>query len=150
MVAPKVDGWVERLRVNATGQPVRRGESLLDLYSPMVLTAEQELLLAKGLSSQVAGAEEDARVGATNLVEAARRRLLAWDIPPGDIEAVISRRVRPSTVLPLILTMISSLRMPALSAGPPGMTLATRAPCVVLTPISDAIAGVISSNCTPR
>jgi len=42
--------------------------------SPMVLTAEQELLLAKGLTAQVAGAEEDAKAGAANLVEA--RKLL--------------------------------------------------------------------------
>ena len=88
VVAPKVDGWIERLRVNATGQPVRRGQPLFDLYSPMVLTAQQELLLAKGLNAQVASAEQDARVGAETLVEAARRRLLAWDIAPSDIEAV--------------------------------------------------------------
>jgi membrane fusion protein, copper/silver efflux system len=88
VVAPKVDGWVERLRVNSTGQPVRRGEPLFDLYSPMVLTAEQELLLARGLSAEVADGGEDARNGAATLVEAARRRLLAWDIAPGDIEAV--------------------------------------------------------------
>ena len=88
VVAPKVDGWVERLRVNATGQPVRRGDPLFDLYSPMVLTAEQELLLAKDLNGEVAGADQDARAGAANLVEAARRRLLAWDIAPADIEAL--------------------------------------------------------------
>jgi Cu(I)/Ag(I) efflux system membrane fusion protein len=100
VVAPKVDGWVERLRVNATGQPVRRGDPLFDLYSPMVLTGEQELLLAKGLTAQVAGAEEDAKAGAANLVEAARRRLRAWDITPADIEAVErSRQVRRTVTL---------------------------------------------------
>jgi Cu(I)/Ag(I) efflux system membrane fusion protein len=88
VVAPKVDGWIERLRVNATGQPVRRGDPLFDLYSPMVVTAEQELLLAKGLSAQVTGAAEDTRAGAASLVEAARRRLLAWDIAPSDLEAL--------------------------------------------------------------
>lgn len=88
VVAPKVDGWVERLRVNATGQPVRRGQPLFDLYSPMVVTAEQELLLAKGLSRQVAGADQDARAGAASLVAAARGRLLAWDIAPADVQAL--------------------------------------------------------------
>ena len=38
---------------------MRRGEPLFDLYSPMVLTAEQELLLAKGLNAQVADGGED-------------------------------------------------------------------------------------------
>ncbi len=88
VVAPKVDGWVERLRVNATGQPVRRGDPLFDLYSPMVLTAERELLLAKGLNGEIAEADQDARAGAARLVEAARLRLLAWDIAPADIEAL--------------------------------------------------------------
>jgi Cu(I)/Ag(I) efflux system membrane fusion protein len=88
VVAPKVEGWVERLRVNATGQPVRRGEPLFDLYSPMVVTAEQELLLAKGLTRQVADGADDARAGAAGLLEAARRRLLAWDIPLEQVDAL--------------------------------------------------------------
>jgi Cu(I)/Ag(I) efflux system membrane fusion protein len=89
VVAPKVDGWIERLRVNATGQPLRRGDPLFDLYSPMVVTAEQELLLARGLTRQVAAGSEDARAGAASLVDAARSRLLAWDVAPAEVEAVL-------------------------------------------------------------
>ena len=87
-VAPRIDGWVARLYVNTTGQPVRRGEPLFASYSPMVVTAEQELLLARRLASQVAQGAEDARTGAAGLVEAARRRLLAWDVPPDEIARV--------------------------------------------------------------
>ena len=46
-ISPKVDGWVEQLFVNATGQPVSRGDPLLTLYSPMLVSAEEELLLAE-------------------------------------------------------------------------------------------------------
>jgi membrane fusion protein, copper/silver efflux system len=88
VVAPKVEGWIERLRVNATGQAVRRGQPLFDIYSPMVLTAEQELLLAKGLAGRLTGDSGEARDGAAALVEAARRRLQAWDVPHAQIEAV--------------------------------------------------------------
>jgi membrane fusion protein, copper/silver efflux system len=87
VVAPKVEGWIERLRVNATGQAVRRGQPLFDIYSPMVLTAEQELLLAKGLAGQLTGDSGEARDGAAALVEAARRRLQAWDVPDAQIQA---------------------------------------------------------------
>jgi membrane fusion protein, copper/silver efflux system len=88
IVAPKIDGWVERLHVNATGQPVHRGQPLFDIYSPMALTAQQELLLARGLAGRLTGGSEDARNGAAGLVEAARRRLLAWDVPKAQIEAI--------------------------------------------------------------
>src|SRR5439155_17554610 len=48
-VAPKFGGYVERLYVNATGQPVRLGQPLLDVYSPELVAAQQELLLAGNL-----------------------------------------------------------------------------------------------------
>ncbi|HET7426491.1 MAG TPA: efflux RND transporter periplasmic adaptor subunit [Gemmatimonadales bacterium] len=88
VVAPKVEGWIERLHVNATGQPVRRGQPLFEIYSPMVLTAEQELLLAKGLARRLGGGAEEARDDAATLADAARRRLLAWDVPKAQIDAV--------------------------------------------------------------
>ena len=56
-IAPKVDGWVERLYVNSTGQPVAAGQPLLAIYSPMLVTAQEELLLARRLQGDVAGAE---------------------------------------------------------------------------------------------
>ena len=42
----KVNGWVERLYVNATGDPVRRGQTLLSIYSPDLVSAQDEYLLA--------------------------------------------------------------------------------------------------------
>src|SRR5258708_12533506 len=44
-VTPKFGGFVERLHVHATGQPVRRGQALLDLFSPDLLAAQHEFLL---------------------------------------------------------------------------------------------------------
>ena len=52
-VTPRVGGFVERLYVNVTGQPVRRGQPLLELYSPELLAAQQELLLAAGLQRSI-------------------------------------------------------------------------------------------------
>ena len=42
MVTPKINGFVERLYVNTTGEPVRRGEPLAEVYSPDLLAAEEE------------------------------------------------------------------------------------------------------------
>lgn len=88
VIAPKLDGWVERLFVNATGQPVRRGDPLLAIYSPMLVSAQQELLVASRLRGDVSGASATTRQDAEELRSAARRRLLYWDISPADVERI--------------------------------------------------------------
>jgi Cu(I)/Ag(I) efflux system membrane fusion protein len=80
-ISLKIDGWVERLIVNATGQWVSAGQPLLTIYSPMLVTAQEELLLAKRLQGDVSEASGDARQRATNLLVSARRRLAYLDIP---------------------------------------------------------------------
>lgn len=87
-VTPKVEGFVERLDVNYTGQLVRRGEPLLSLYSPMLVAAEQELLTAKRLASQVDSGAGDAARYADEMLQAARRRLAYWDITPEQIARI--------------------------------------------------------------
>jgi Cu(I)/Ag(I) efflux system membrane fusion protein len=67
-VNARVDGWVERLYADYTGKPVQRGEALLALYSPMLVSAQEEYLAAR-------------RLGDSALSDAARRRLAAWDVP---------------------------------------------------------------------
>jgi Cu(I)/Ag(I) efflux system membrane fusion protein len=79
-VTPKIDGYVEALFVNATGVPVRRGEPLLTLYSPMLVAAQQELLTARRLAASVDSTETEAWRSAQELVAASRRRLAYWDI----------------------------------------------------------------------
>jgi Cu(I)/Ag(I) efflux system membrane fusion protein len=85
-IAPKLDGWVDQLYVSYTGQPVRAGEPLLAIYSPMVVAAQQELLLATRLEKDVSGAAGETRMGAASLREAARRRLLYWDVSAADVD----------------------------------------------------------------
>ena len=53
-VTTRVDGWVDQLYVNFSGQAVRIGDPLFALYSPMLVAAQQELLLAKQLRRDVA------------------------------------------------------------------------------------------------
>lgn len=84
-IAPKLDGWVDHLYVDATGQPIRAGEPLFSIYSPMLVTAQEELLLAKRLSADVQQGTSDAVSGASGLLESARRRLQYWDIAPSDV-----------------------------------------------------------------
>ena len=59
-ISPKIDGWVEKLFINATGQPVSAGDPLLTIYSPMLVSAQEELLLARRPTRDVAAGSADA------------------------------------------------------------------------------------------
>ena len=99
-ISLRIDGWVERLYVNATGQPVRAGAPLLAVYSPMLVTAQEELLLAKRLAADVAAGSEDTRGNAASLLTSARRRLSYLGVADADIADVeASGAVRRSMTL---------------------------------------------------
>ena len=88
-VTTKVDGWIERLYVNATGQPVAAGQPLLAIYSPEVYSAQEEYRVADENARALAGSGADGvAAGAAALRDAAARRLAYWDIAPADINAV--------------------------------------------------------------
>ena len=87
-VSPKIDGWVEQLYVNFTGQEVAAGTPLLAIYSPMLVTAQEELLLAKQLQSDVSLGADDARAQAARLAASARSKLAFWDFSAADIARI--------------------------------------------------------------
>ncbi len=85
-VHTKFDGYVEHLYVDYTGKLVRRGEPLLSIYSPDLVATQQEYLLAhRGQARLAESAVRSAAQGSVDLREAARQRLLLWDIRPADI-----------------------------------------------------------------
>ncbi len=88
-VSPKIEGWVEHLYVNFTGAPVRAGQPLLEVYSPALVSAQEELLLAKRFLDEAReGGGLQAQEKAEQLLDAARRRLAYWDIPQDLIQAI--------------------------------------------------------------
>ncbi|MBI2072093.1 MAG: efflux RND transporter periplasmic adaptor subunit [Gemmatimonadetes bacterium] len=87
-VTPKIEGFIERLHVDFTGASVRKGEPLLTLYSPMLVAAQEELLTAKRLASQVEPVAGEAWSNAQATLAAARRRLGYWDITTEQIEQI--------------------------------------------------------------
>lgn len=85
----KVGGWIHELFADYTGRPVRKGEALFTIYSPDLLTAEQEYLLARQTEarlrqSSVPGAAESAQ----DLLLASRQRLKLWDFNDRQIRAL--------------------------------------------------------------
>jgi Cu(I)/Ag(I) efflux system membrane fusion protein len=87
VVHSKVSGWIDKLYVDATGQPVAAGQPLLSIYSPEVYATQEEYLIASEASRELGSsrAGEVAR-GAEALKDAAARRLEYWDVGPGEIE----------------------------------------------------------------
>ncbi|MDQ2667679.1 MAG: efflux RND transporter periplasmic adaptor subunit [Gemmatimonadota bacterium] len=89
-VTPKIGGFIERLYVNATGQQVSRGQPLLEIYSPELVAAQQELLLAGQLQRDIGRSAVPGVPGnTTDLVSASRRRLQLWDISDRQIDEIL-------------------------------------------------------------
>lgn len=85
----KVAGWVEKLYVNETGQQVKKGQPLLEIYSPELLTAQQELILAKeNYDALAASPFSDIVAGAARLLDASRQRLSLWDISAAQVQQI--------------------------------------------------------------
>ena len=81
-VTTKISGWIEKLHVDYTGQQVIKGQPLLEIYSPELVTTQEEYLLAlknKELVKETSFAS--IREGAESLLNSTRKRLQYWDIP---------------------------------------------------------------------
>ncbi len=85
----KIEGWIERLYANTTGRYVNKGEPLAEIYSPELLSTQEELLTALRLlkEAEERGSEPLIR-DAEKLYEAARQRLLRWDISEEEIKKI--------------------------------------------------------------
>ncbi len=84
---PKVEGWIENIRVDKTGQTVVKNEILLNVYSPKLVSAQQEYLLAlNNLAVLEKSPYEEIRRGASDLVKSSRYRLELLDVPEHQIK----------------------------------------------------------------
>jgi Cu(I)/Ag(I) efflux system membrane fusion protein len=85
-VSTRVSGWAQRVFVNSTYQHVTKGEPLFTVFSPELLAAEQEYLLAlkarKTLGQSSLG---EVNADGTSLLEAARLKLSLLDVTPDQI-----------------------------------------------------------------
>jgi Cu(I)/Ag(I) efflux system membrane fusion protein len=88
-VHTKYEAYVEKLYVNFIGQMVRKGDHLAALYAPELVATQQEYLLAYRAQQRLsASGIPSVAKGGSDLLEAARQRLLFWDVAPADIEAL--------------------------------------------------------------
>ncbi len=90
---PRTEGWVEKQFVTRVGDRVRKGDKLLQLYSPQLVTTQQEYLLAlDNLDALQNSTYVDIRNGAQELVQSAYQRLKLLDMPDHTIQALKASR----------------------------------------------------------
>jgi Cu(I)/Ag(I) efflux system membrane fusion protein len=91
-VAPRFEGWIETLFVAETGRSIRRGEPLFTVYSPELVAAQQEYLLAREAERTQPGTLGE------ELLRSARARLGNWQIDAADIR-VLEEKGEPQRAL---------------------------------------------------
>jgi RND family efflux transporter MFP subunit len=97
-VSPKFEGWIEHLHVSTTGQDVARGQPLMEVYSPDLVTAQQEYLIAvKGIEAVRDGGPE-IQASMQQLRASALARLRNWDISEHELQRLEREGVMRRTV----------------------------------------------------
>ncbi len=87
-IAPKFEGYVERLHVNVTGQPVGKGQPLFEVYSPELVSAQREYAIAAQGVESLKGAEGSAQEGMRQLADSSLARLRNWDISEEQVKSL--------------------------------------------------------------
>ena len=88
-ITPKFEGYVERLHVNVTGQPVAKGEPLFEVYSPELVSAQREYAIAVQGVQAMQGAASEAQGGMRQLAESSLARLRNWDLSSEQIATLV-------------------------------------------------------------
>jgi Cu(I)/Ag(I) efflux system membrane fusion protein len=90
---PKIEGWIEKMFVSETGAVVTEGTELVAIYSPQLVSSQQEYLLAlKGQKTLKDSPYPDIREGAGELLRTSRERLELLDVPEHQIEMLEQTR----------------------------------------------------------
>lgn len=88
-ITTKFEGWVERLYVNTTGKYINKGEPFAEIYSPELLSTQEEFLYAVRLLREAEEKGSQLLIkDAQRIYEAAKQRLLYWDISEEQINEI--------------------------------------------------------------
>ena len=87
-ISPKFEGYVERLHVNVTGQPVGKGQALFEVYSPELVSAQREYAIASQGVEALSTAESQTQASMRQLAQSSLTRLRNWDLSEEQIKAL--------------------------------------------------------------
>jgi len=87
-IAPRFEGYIERLHVNVTGQAVSKGQPLFEVYSPELVSAQREYAIAAQGVEAMKDAGSEAQSAMRQLAESSLMRLRNWDISEAQVKAL--------------------------------------------------------------
>jgi Cu(I)/Ag(I) efflux system membrane fusion protein len=99
-VAPRFEGWIQRLLVNTTGEAVRRGQPLMEVYSPDLVAAQQEYVIAWKGAQALKDASPEIQASMRTLVDGSLQRLRNWDIGEEELQR-LQQEGKPRNALTL-------------------------------------------------
>lgn len=85
-IHPRVEGWIEKLYVKTAGDPVQKGQPLYEIYSPALVNAQEELVIALDRKNK-------------RLIQASKDRLKALKLPDSVIKQLIKDRKVQQSIL---------------------------------------------------
>lgn len=99
IVNTRLDGWIEKLYVNYTGQLVQKGSKLMDIYSPELVSAQQELLTALSYQKTINQSSiKSIKESGNDLVRNAIKKLELLEIPEAEIQRLIETKELKTTM----------------------------------------------------
>jgi Cu(I)/Ag(I) efflux system membrane fusion protein len=149
-VNTKVEGWIERLYVDYTGRYLKKGEPLIEIYSPELLSAQQELINLDAWEKPDNTIPMDVMTtkDSERLANAARQRLRLWDVSDAQIERIM-KTGKPTRTLTIISPVSGyvvqryATRGMKVMAGEPLFDIADLSHVWVVSQVNEADAGVI-------
>lgn len=140
-VNTKFEGWIEKANVNYIGESVSRDEVLFEIYSPQLVTTQQEYLAAVDYVEKLSiNGTKDAVTRAKSLLEATHERLRYWDISDEQIAELKNKR-KPMRTLK-ILSPVSGIVIEKMGDSLEGMNLTPGMNVFKIADLSTVWAGI--------
>jgi Cu(I)/Ag(I) efflux system membrane fusion protein len=156
-VNTKVEGWIERLYVDYTGRYLKKGEPLLEIYSPELLSAQQELINLSSWKKPEGTSGVNAMIDADSqrLSDAARQRLRLWDVSDAQIERIIKtgEPIRTITIISPVSGYVVkryATRGMKVMAGEPLLDIANLSEVWVVSEVNETDSGIIRQGMPAR
>lgn len=147
-IQTKFSGWIEKLTANFVGMPVKKGQPLFSVYSPELLSTQEEYLLAlKDIRHPLKGRfAKDLQQSSYELSQAARRRLELWDISQQDLRQLeqTGKPLKTLTIYSPVEGIITKKNAYIGMNVEPGMNIFTIADLSKIWVIADIYEGDIS------
>lgn len=149
-VNTKVEGWVEKLHVDYTGRYLKKGEPILEIYSPELQAAQQELINIRDWKKSGGTSPTDRMITGDleRLTEAARKRLRLWDISEEQIRRIekTGKPMRTLTITSPVSGYVAQrnvTRGMRVMAGEPLLDIADLSEVWVIAEVSESDAGLV-------